>query len=308
MPPHVFAVDGERVRYGCFAPGNGSIEMKSWDSVALPANGFLEGPMGGPAKEASLLREAVAALVERAPEPPTEASLVLPDDWLRVTFAEMEELPRSGKEQDEVVRWKLQRLVPFRVEDLRVSARELSPAPGGEGKRMLLGFAVDALLAQLEETFEACHVRLGQITNETASLLAATRSILRDVELGIVAVASESGYGLVFTHRSEPILHRRKSLALAATATPAEIGNLVLRDLKLTRAFVADQIGEARTGRILLVGPQELHETWNEWLREAFELPVFRLDREHLPVQPWPQDAAVHDLAPMFGASQQVVD
>lgn len=296
------------MRYACFTAGEEGCEVRSYESVPLPDGTFLEGPLGGAAKEASVLREAVRSLVELAPEPPTAASLVLPDDWLRVTFTEMEELPRAGKGRDETLRWKLQRLVPFRVEDLRVSATEISAAAKNGGRdRMLLGFAVEELLDQLEAVFEDSGVHLGQITNESASLLAATREMLRDVELGVVLVASETGYGLVFTHRDKPVLHRLKSL-LHGPASLAEVGNLVLKDLKLTRAFVTDQFGEARMGRVLLVGPEETRETWSGWLAEAFDLPVLPVEREHLPIRGWPGDVRIHELAPLYGAAQQVVD
>lgn len=296
------------MRYACFTAGEDGCEVRSYESVSLPDGTFLEGPLGGAAKEASVLREAVRSLIELAPEPPTAASLVLPDEWLRVTFTEMEELPRAGKGRDKTLRWKLQRLVPFRVEDLRVNAREISGAArNGGGDRMLLGFAVEELLGQLEAVFEDSGVHLGQITNESASLLAATRELLRDVELGVVLVASETGYGLVFTHRDEPVLHRLKSL-IHGPGTLAEVGSLVLKDLKLTRAFVADQFGEARMGRVLLVGAEETRETWSDWLAEAFDLPVVPVEREHLPIRDWPEDVRIHELAPLYGAAQQVVD
>lgn len=172
---------------------------------------------------------------------------------------------------------------------------------------MLLGFAVEALLEQLEAVFEDSQVHLGQITNESASLLAATGSLLRDVELGVVVVASETGYGLVFTHRDEPVLYRRKSLVRGPDSL-AEVGSLVLKDLKLTRAFVADQFGESRTGRVLFVGPEGSDEIWTEWLTEVFDVPVFAVGREQLPIRPWPTNTEVHELAAMFGAAQQVVD
>lgn len=308
MPPHVFALDEGRIRYGSFVAGEVGYELRSYESVELPPDVFLEGPMGGPAKEASVLREAVAALIARAPEPPAQASLVLTDDWLRVTFTEMEKLPRGAREREDTLRWKLQRLVPFRVEELRVSATEVSGADRNGGQtRWLLGFAVAAFLEQLEAVFADQGVRLGQITNESASLLAATRPLLRDVELGVVAATSDTSYGLVFTYRDEPVLYRRKSLAGSAGSV-VEVGGLVLKDLRLTRAFVGDQFGDTRTGRVLLVGPEEGREVWSEWLSQALDLPVFPVGREQLQLRPWPGATEAHELASMFGAAQQVVD
>ena len=52
----------------------------------------------------------------------------------------------------------LKRLVPFRVDELRIGAQEVEPLPNQpaeEPERLLLGFAVDQLLTQVEDAFAA---------------------------------------------------------------------------------------------------------------------------------------------------------
>ena len=73
-----------------------------------------------------------------------------------------------------MLRWKLKRLVPFRVDELRIGAVEVTPLPGQEEpRRLLLGFAVEALLAALEAAFERVGIRLGRISSTSLALLAA---------------------------------------------------------------------------------------------------------------------------------------
>jgi len=97
--------------------------------------------------------------------------LVVPDAWLRVSFSEITDVPRQAEARDEVLRWKLRRLVPFRVDELRVNAAEVAPLPvQEEPRRLLLGFGVEQLLAQIEDAFAAHHVHIGRIADLTSAL------------------------------------------------------------------------------------------------------------------------------------------
>ncbi len=133
-----------------------------------------------------------------------------------------------------MLRWKLKRLVPFRVDELRVSAAEVAPlpGPGGAPPALLLGFAVEQLLVQVEDAFNAAGVRLGQISNVSLSLLAATDPPPGGGFAALMVVEDE-GYTLVFSRGGEPVLHRYKGFAGALPE--ASRGSFVGRDLRLTR-------------------------------------------------------------------------
>ncbi len=306
VPPHVFGLDGGRLRYGCFAAANGGFEFREYQVVELDGGLFGGGPLGGGLREPGSLREPLEALMARVSAPVTAASLVLPDSWLRLAFTEIAELPRAPAARDEVLRWKLHKLVPFRVEELRLTAAEVAPLPRQqESHRMLLGFALDQLLSQVEAAFRERRIRLGQIANESLSLMAGLQDACRAAELAALVLASPERYGLLFLHRGEPVLHRSK--ALPGAEAEAATGPLVLRDLKLTRAYLADQLGEPPPPRILVVCPPEWEAAWVEWLAEAFEVPVYPVGREHLPLTGEPAAVPLHEVAPLFGAARQEV-
>ena len=106
--------------------------------------------------------------------PIEEASLVLPDTWLRLIFIELSELPRKAREREEILRWTLKRLVPFRVEDLRIDPLAVTPFPAQEEPlRLLVGFAIELLISQIEEAFDAAGVEIGRVVNATQATLAA---------------------------------------------------------------------------------------------------------------------------------------
>ena len=315
IPPHVFALDADRLRYGQFLRQGTLVRFRAYRSVALPNETFLVGPLGGPPRDSKGFAERVAALVADASLASgtrggvKEASLVLPDGWLRVTFTESTDLPRAAEAADEVLRWKLKRLVPFRVEELRVDATEVTPLPSqAEPRRLLLGFGSEALLSQVEEAFSAAGVRLGLITSTSLALVAALAggrgesSGSTEGFHALVAVEA-GGYTLVFARGSEPVLHRYKAFA-SALPEDARAG-MVERDLKLTRNFLDEHYGGAALDRVVLSAPPEVEPLWLDLLAEGLSCPALALDGRILPplraeetTAPW------RDLAPMLGAAR----
>jgi len=306
-PPHVFALDGERLRYGQFAQDRHGFRLRGYREAALPRDPFQHGPLGGPPRDPAGFRDLVAGLVKDIPGGVKEASLVLPDAWLRVAFTESGELPKTADALDEVLRWKLRRLVPFRVDELRVGATEVSPIPGQEEpRRLLLGFAAELLLAQIEDAFTAAGVRIGQVTNASLSLLAAVAPGSAGSFAALVVVGSE-GYTLIFARGGEPVLHRYKGFtgALSETARAGFVG----RDLKLTRNFLDEHFPGSALGPVLLLAAPELEPSWLDRLEEGLGSPAAPLDGRHLPPLR-AEEAAVpawRDLAPMLGAARQEV-
>ncbi len=302
VPPGVFAIDERRLRFGRFARTEQRVDLQQYFSVELPAEIFHEGPLGGPLHEPGALDGPLRQLLERIAGVVEEASLVLPDEWLRVSFAESEDLPSSASQRAEVMRFKLRRLVPFRVEDLRVrgtevAALETQSAP----RRLLLGFGIELLLRQLEDAFRARGVRIGHISNQSLSIVPALKKALAGAMLGAVVYVTHNGYSLVFTRHGEPTLHRFKPLEGA----PASLddGRHVRRDLMLTREFLNDQIRTPGPSLIVLVGPREAEAAWREWLEEVFEVPVKLLADEWPFLEKQVAGVPVHEIVPMLGAA-----
>lgn len=301
MPPHVFGLDGRELAYGRAVRRAGGFEFDAYGSVPLPEGVFTPGPLGGPLHEPAALKESLAALLKPAGGRVTDASLVLPDAWLRMAFAEVAELPRGAAKRDEVLRFKLKRLVPFRVEDLRVAALEVPPLAGQEEpRRLLLCFGIEALLSQLEAVFAARGVRLGQIVPRSLATAAAVREVTGGEELTGLLLAGEEGYALSFLRRGAPVLHRYRALA-----EPVERDGLVVRDFRLTQTFLAERLPESPLVRILLLAADGSERAWNERLAAGFDRPVVVLGREQLPLSGALPEPGLERLAPLLGALLQ---
>ena len=310
MPPHVFALDAESLRYAQILRDRQGYRVRGYRSVALPRDAFHSGILGGPLRDAAGFQELVGNLLRGLHGgrrgAVKAASLVIPDAWLRVAFAESSDLPKTAEQRDVVLRWKLRRLVPFRVDELRVSAAEVAPLPRQEEpRRLLLGFGIEQLLTQIETAFAAHGVRLGWISNTSLSLLAALDG--RADAIVALTLVEEHGYTLVFARGGEPVLHRYKGFAGGLP----EVGRtgLIVRDLKLTRNFLDEQLPGVPLGRVLLLAPPEQEPLWVDILGEGLGEATVPLDGRHLPPLR-AEDTAVpawRDLAPLLGAARREV-
>jgi hypothetical protein len=323
-PPHVFALDAARLRYGQLIVDRQGLRLRAFRQLALPPDTFHNGLLGGPLRDPGAFRELVGGILDGVPGGVREASLVVPDAWLRVTYAESGELPRGGAALDEVLRWKLRRLVPFRVDELRIGAAEVSPLPGQEEpRRLLMGFAIEQLLAQIEDAFTAHGVRLGQISNVSLSLLDALGAEAPRMPAAVRPAASQrgrspflaltlvedDGYTLILARRGEPMLHRYKATAGAAAADAAP-GGSVVRDLRLTRNFLDENFPGSALETVLLLAPPPLEPLWLDRLQQGLGRRAAVVDSAVLPplrseapsaLPPW------RELAPMIGAARRMI-
>jgi len=302
VPPHAFSVDGERLLYGRFAGDGGEFDFQEFHEVPLDPDSFQPGPLGGPVRDLEILRGRIETLLEANTAPVSDASLVLPDAWLRLAFTELEEKPRRAAAAEEVLRWKLKQQVPFRVEELRLRGAAAPSLPGfTEGRRMLLGYAMDQLVRQLEAAFEARGVRIGLVINSSLALCRALGRMATDGERVGFVLAGKAGYSLVFTRSGEMIFHRFRAIG------DLEAGNgdatLIGRDLRLTRDYLARETNEPPPDGFLIVAPPAIEERWREWVATAFEVEAAVLRPRHLPIRGDVPQPRLADIALLLGAA-----
>jgi hypothetical protein len=177
--------------------------------------------------------------------------------------------------------------------------------PGqGEPRRLLVAFALEALLAGLEEAFAARGVWLGRITAETLALLPAVATALAAAPLGGLANVHESGYTLLFTRHGQPVLYRYR--ALDAGLGEAQRTATVARDLRLTRAFVAEHLPGEPLDRMVLAAPAPLAARWQAWLGEGLGRAGEPLESLALPLTA-AERVTWAEVGPLLGAAREEV-
>ena len=264
------------LRYACVEVGEGASRITDLRQVPLPPECFQEGQLGGPVAKTEAFQEQVRSLVEGLEQSVTEASLVLPDRWYRVVFAELDQLPSADEAREAALRWKLKRLVPFRVDELRIEAVEAVPLETQEEPgRVMIGFAIDLLLRQCEAAFAAAGVRLGWITNSSLAIANLIEPLPED-EVGVIVVAHRDGYSLMANRGESPVLYRYKDLG--DDIGPETSLDLVTREMRLTGRFLEERLGAAALSRAVVVGHDELAAV----VADAFRVEPMVLDAEVL--------------------------
>jgi type IV pilus assembly protein PilM len=301
-PPHVFEVDAGAVRYAAFGRHGDGWDLERLIEAELPAETFQPGPLGGPLRGREGFEDAVATVLRQVEPAPAEASLVLPDRWLRLLFTELEE--GLGREPDaEILRFKLKKLVPFRVDDLRLRAAIVPAFPGQRGFRLLLAFAIEQLVRDLEISFQSRGVRIGQVASRSLYLT----SLLREREdRGLLIVNLESdGYSLCYLAGGVPYVVRYRS-ASADPSDPAQAAQ-VAQDLRILIAFLGEHLPEHAVSEALICGQPEPAAGWVDLLRDGFDLPSRVLASRDLPVAIPAAGTPWYRVAPLLAAASREV-
>lgn len=268
MPPHVFYLGPDALLYAQIDTADG-VRVDTTRVAELAPETFLAGQLGGPFKEPEKFAELLRGLASEISDIDS-ASLVLPDAWYRVMFAEVDKLPAAEAAREEALRWKLRRLVPFRVEDLRVDAVDAVPLAGQEDPgRVMIGFAAEGLVGQCEAAFRSAGIRLGAITNVTLSVAHLVEPVAAD-EIGLLLVAQDDGYSLLASLGQAPVLYRYKPLD--ATESPGR----ARREMLLTSRFLEERLASYELARVVVVGS----ERWSAVVGESLgvEPQVLRAD------------------------------
>lgn len=299
----MFYVGPDELRYAAFAAGPQGWAFDTERRVDLPTDLYQTGPLGGPIREPAIFDDALNQLTAGL-DPIKQAALVVPDSWLRLSFTELAELPAKPSQRQDVLAWKLRRLVPFRVEDLRISASLVTPFPSQEEPlRLLLGFAVENLMAQLEAHFEAQGTHIGRITNNTLALAAALEPAVAPEDLAAVVAVTDESYTLAFFRGGEPLLYRYKSFADGAVWADS-----VSRDLRMTSSFLHEHFPGTPFARVFVAAPEDLEEQWLRWVASEFEVTPEAVSAEHLELTRSRPGTSWCHSAPLLGAAMLEID
>lgn len=301
MPPVAFAVGRGQLAFAAFRRESGGLALREFHAVPLPAGLFSASALGAPVADPAALDAAAAALVRRAGARAPHVSLVLPDAWARGMTLEIDDLPAAPDLALEVLRFRLRRLVPFRIEELRLAAAPIERLAGQEeAARVLVLLAAENVCAALERALAAHGAHVGQITNTTLARLDAVAAGGRLPGLAALASVEPEGFAIVFARDGAPVAWRQKSFTEGLA--DADRARLLGGELRLTRTFLAERLGGDRLSAALLAAPSAVEPFWRAVLEDGLGHPVAALAGAHLPLAGEPPVAAA-ELAALAGAA-----
>jgi hypothetical protein len=155
-------------------------------------------------------------LFEASGTRPGRVSLILPDNLAKISLVPLPERPASRKQLDELVRSKMRRAVPFKLEDARISYQVL----GGSGREVsvLVMLIRRALVERLEEALSSVGARAGLIDICTPNLINLCRGPMEAASAngGDVALlnCANNYFSLVILRNEQLIFFRCKTFAV----------------------------------------------------------------------------------------------
>lgn len=305
LPPEVFWLTATELRFARFERGRKGqgLILAELQSVGIPSRAFAEGPLGGRLSMPEAVTQALASLLERVARPVREGSLVLPDTWVRQLLLEFESLPPREPGRSDAIRFRLKKIVPYRLEDLRIGKRRLPRLPGSRGEPWLIGLASEPLLSELERIFRDSGVRLGQILGAGAAAAVALLAPAGEREAGVLWVEPE-GMSFVLAREGVPVLWRQK--LFSPELASQDLGELLLQELRLTRTHLAERFGSANLAWVGLLAPAEVVPFWQAVLESGLGAPVRHVQFVDLGLEGNLYGISAVGMTPLVGAALEV--
>lgn len=193
-----------------------------------------------PQEVAARVREAFEASGSR----PGKVSLILPDNLAKLTLMSLPERPASRKQLQEIIRFKLRKTVPFRLEDAAISYQFL----GGNDKEptVLVAVMLRSVVEQYERVLQEIGARPGLVALCTPSLFNLYRSEMAraagaDGDVALLNCA-HSYFSLLILRGEQLIFYRCKSFAPAdQDGSPAPNGSLS-RELATSLSYYQEKL------------------------------------------------------------------
>jgi len=199
-------------------------------------------------------------LFEASGTRPGRVSLVLPDNVAKISLLTLPERPATNRQLDELVRARMRRSVPFRLDEAALSY-QLFP---GEGRQVavLVLLARRMLVERLEQALAPLGVRAGLIDISTPNLLNLCRQRLAAASEGGRDVAllncATSYFSLVIVRGGRLIFFRCKSIGEGAAG--ANGNGVLVREMAGSLSYYRDKLAGRGLSTVLvrsLVGPYE---------------------------------------------------
>ena len=182
-------------------------------------------------------------LFEASGTRPGRASVVLPDNVAKISLLTLPERPATNRQLDELVRARMRRSVPFRLDEAALSYQLLP----GEGRQisLLVLLARRAVVERLEQALAPLGVRVGLIDISTSNLLNLCRARLDAASAGgrdAALLNCAPGYfSLVIVRGGRLIFFRCKSVGEEVTSAN---GNGVLaREMAGSLSYYREKLG-----------------------------------------------------------------
>lgn len=221
----------------------GRARLESHAESALPEGDAEAGMLRASLKAPEEAARRLSRLFETAGTRPGKLVLVVPDSLARVSLLSLPERPASRKHLLEILRFKLRRTVPFRLEEAVLAHQVL--AGDGRGATVLAALALRSAIESYEAAVEAAGGRPGLVELCSLSLFNLCRRELARLgegerDAGLLNY-TPTYFTLLLTRGRRLLFYRCKSLGLADHE--AGFGGVVARELATSLSYYREKLG-----------------------------------------------------------------
>jgi hypothetical protein len=218
-----------------------SSDRVSYAAAAIPEGVLEVGPVGLQAVAGERLYELLAPLHEQV-KGGRKVSVVVPSIWVRTHLMDFDHLPRRRNEVDDVVRWRLKKLLPVPPAQLRLVAVPL-PAAATGNKRLLCMVGLESALAELEAAFDRFGAQPCLITPRHCALVESRTNVPYRL-----LIQQEAGFlSLVLLENGTPSLIRTKPLP-----EPHGPWQVVVREQHMALDYVREELAISATIQVAI--------------------------------------------------------
>ncbi len=206
-----------------------------------------------------------------------EISIVLPDHLARTSLLHMGERPGRREEVLEVIRWKLRKAVPFKVEDAHIDYQMFSSPSDGGSHLCQAVLMLRSVVASYEDLMTDLGFHAGLLDLSTFNLVNLYRPVLERVEQDAFLLnVTGSFFALMILRQGVPIFYRAKTYTFADHADSRRA--TVVREVDSSLTYYRERLGGQLPAQIHLRCIDMDLTTLQEELAERVDGPVLAVD------------------------------
>ena len=248
-----------------------------------------------------------AAFLEAAPKE-DRISLVVPDSMARVSILRFNRMPSNRREVLDLIRFRMQKVLPFRVEEAALDYQLLSE-PAAAEPDFLVTLAQRTVLFQYERLLTRMNRLPGLVDLESFSLV---NLLVRDPEIAAMdkgdwaLVNAGPGYLTVLFFRDGALRFYRSKAVADEERSPDRLHAALRRELASCASFYREHLSGSALARAVLRVSNGESRFLPGMVQEELACPVAMLDPGKvvtLPAGSNPTDPKWQALAPAIGAA-----
>ena len=230
-------------------------KLTSFDLVEVPPDLIDSEFFRVKIKSADRFAALVAGALQKEGVKTSSISMVLPDHLARVALLPFEELPRTRREVMDMVRWKMKKAVPFKVEDAVVDY-QVMPGPDGKGYMLIAVLIPNGIVEEHEAIFQKQGIHPGLIDLSSFSLAHLYQPIIeKEVPVGgdfMLLNVATAFFTLMIFREGRLMFYRCKTFSFGGEDSPESRARLVRREIQTSLLYYQERLSGRGLSRVYM--------------------------------------------------------